>query len=405
MGKYLQSKDVKVFFAPSLHQPWWDIDRWEQQGDYPLEHIYATSVEISNSVSLSNSYLTERRSPEEPLANTSPRGSIQLSYLLTGQDPLKKYYFLNEKEKIGNSDDASFPLYKNLNFDGFPNMTFKIGENIIRSGYLTSYSLSARPNTPIDVKASISFFHGIEESTVVLDGENNVLPKEVEFLKYDDLTIDNFYYDEPIGITTDNILGLDYSFESSVEPCLRVGEIYPKEIRFGEKNINLTIDTNDTGIKIPYSGEHVNLCLKTHDFNGNLHDEFLISGKLTDKSYSVEPNSKVGGRLNISQSTVGRAPSITYFSVTGTKDFVYPGEYITIHGIGLDTVSEIEMNGSNADISGAVKESEIQYVKIPEDIHRRSRGWTADARALVRAYGIGGPSNSKILYVKQREIS
>ncbi len=130
MAKYLQSKDVKVFFAPQYLLSQGTV--FEQLSDAPLEHIYASSVEISNSVSLSNSYLTERRSPEEPLATASPQGTIRLNYFLTGKDPFKKYYFTNEHETvwIDSDNDKSFGA-------GYPNMTFKIGGNIIRSGYLS----------------------------------------------------------------------------------------------------------------------------------------------------------------------------------------------------------------------------------------------------------------------------
>jgi hypothetical protein len=425
--KYLEARNIPVLFAPSylyLHRDTWvypdptlglEFDSTGGDVVWRAESILANSVEISSSTSLSNKYITERRPGQGTSAKRSAEGKIQLNYYLTGVDPLKRYYFDQETEALrGTHGDAS--VMKNLKLGGegyHPNMIFKIGENVIRSGYLSSYSMTAKPNQPISVNASISFFHGLD---IVSPNSVNPFPEhywitsnpdQIRYLSYDDVTIETT---SPHPISIDNILSLSYSFESTITPSIEIGQLFPNEIRYGEKKISMDIKTHATGIHLAHSGEAANLRMKTHHpdpdhdhtvgiAQGNLkdyYDLFEVDGVITSKKIDIQAHGEAEGSITLSQDTVGEAPSLSYWANTGSQSAVYPGEYFHIWGKNLENITDIEIQGRNAEISGVHTSDHIFYVKVPDD--------SFGAQKII-AYSIGGTSNILNFYITPRPIS
>ena len=126
--------------------------------------FFVNQISINSITNLSSKYISQERSSFDRVAQEGIRGSLSFSYFLTGSDPLKEYT-IDEKKAIS------------VNFAGL----------YFNSGYLTSFSFSAQPHSPILIEAGIDFFTPLVGT---FSPQREKLPDN-KILTFEGISIDN----------------------------------------------------------------------------------------------------------------------------------------------------------------------------------------------------------------------
>ena len=272
--------------------------------------IIANNLELNNSLDISPVYHRTDEITSKTNANSGPKGNLRLSYYLTGQDVLNSYIYTT----------------------GAPISGF-IGGYYFRSGYLTSYSFNAQPNSPVNIQSELVFFDPL---TGVFNpqAQNRIVPQPLDFSNVSITYTSGFS-------SLDNIIGLDFAYSQEVTPIYKSQEIYAKQVTLGPKNINLklTSDTN-SGLFDKINGDPIKLNLNLQDRAGTNRLGFIIDGFIKNRQLSVENNSYLKTTYDISQYDVNNVTSISGYSPT--SGFYY--QTVSLSGINTDNIIALTFN-------------------------------------------------------------
>ena len=243
------------------------------------QEYFCENLSIDLSTSLEPAFLVGSKFVENHVASDGIKGSLKISYYLTGVDLIKDFFTDDKADVSGN----------------IAGMTFS-------KGRVANYSLAASPNSPIVVSAEIVFFDQ-------LSGKFTPVFKEAP-------SVDVFnYYNTFIANLSSDILGSDlnifsfnYNFNNSVSPVYKIesgiGQSIPSEINIGRKQASFTFDTDRvTGI-LPFSGQKVHMTVGLKNFTGLLIDTISITGHINQKSISTSIDDIIKNKITILQSNV-----------------------------------------------------------------------------------------------------
>ena len=243
------------------------------------QRVHAQRVGIDLSTSLAPNYISETRGSFSKSVENGIAGSMSFSYFLTGVDFLKDF-ITNETEVISGN----------------------LGGIYFRSGYLTSYSFDSQPHQPVSVEASISFF----ELTGTFSNTVTSVPDEIKTLNFSDIVLN-----ESGIISTDQAVSFSYNFESNIEPCYKVGDRAPSEIRFMDKTSSMNVSSHDVSGVIPPEGHPGSLFVKLYDSNSNYVDTYSVKGIVENRSIETSVGERILSRFNIIQNFAGDTPVIS----------------------------------------------------------------------------------------------
>jgi hypothetical protein len=257
----------------------------------------AESVSIDHSASLSPNYLLNRKSSFNYVTEESLKGSIQISYPITGKDYLSNFI----------SSEKSFSI--------------DVGGLKIDKGYLSSYSFDLEQFQPIRITANIDFWGDINGSFSSSKNQENI----TGILTSSDVS----FYHTGVNIS-DNILGISYSYSSNLDPKILAGQITPSDIRFTEKQTTLNLKTYSVGGGLFYSGAAASFNIimggQSYGFNG----------VFDTKKLNFDLGQKMTTELSFKQNLLGSVPIISSF----TSPHIY-GNLVTIQGQNLSTTTSV----------------------------------------------------------------
>lgn len=257
----------------------------------------AESISIDIGASLSSNYLIYRKSSFNFVAESVLKGTIQLSYPVTGKDYLADFI----------SSETPFRV--------------EIGGITINSGYLTSYGFSLEQFKPIKVNANIDFWEKVGGSF----SPSKEVTSPSSFLTSNDVSLTY------TGVETlDNIIGLSYSYSSSLDPEVFAGNTSPSDIKFLEKQTKLDLETYSIGNNLSYSGSLASFNIV---FGGQ---SYGFNGVLESKSNSFGLGQKATTALSFKQDLLNSGPIISSVSTPHTF-----GSLVTIEGQNLSTVHAV----------------------------------------------------------------
>lgn len=262
--------------------------------------IAVKNASLRESNSLSPVYLvgdryTENYSPEDGIA-----GSLRLSYYLTGSDPFTPY-FNNETSLISG------------NFGGL----------YFTSGYLVNYSINGAPNSIPDISADIVFFDDLKG---IFASQTNTAPA-LKILNFADVSVS----DPTIGAygTVSNVSNYSYSFSSEVEPKYFVGDSVPYAIHFGERQTEISFETDNLTGLLPYSGKNAGLQINfNHPELPSLSQVFKVNGVLTARNFEIGAGDMLKSVITVKENNFDTPPVITSFLPTSGA----PNSYVLING-------------------------------------------------------------------------
>ena len=185
-------------------------------------HLSVQSLGISLTNNLQPMYLVPDKSSFDYKATQGLNGNLDLSYYLTGEDFLANFID-NEQNFISGN---------------FAGLTFS-------SGYLTSYSFAVQNYGPAMISANINFYGGLD-GTFVPTRESSVVTG-ARPLNYSDCVLGDVSGSLPSDSSNrlTNAVDVSYGFTSEITPVYVVGEQLPREMRFNQKSIDVSIGGYD----------------------------------------------------------------------------------------------------------------------------------------------------------------
>lgn len=276
-------------------------------------------------------YLTQDRNSSDYVPNNGIGGSFNFSYNLTGVDYLKRYTTVETGVISGNFGGLYFT-----------------------SGYLKSYNISAKPNTPVSVTAEIVFFDELKGSfspTYLISSGNN-------FLNFADIVIDSINY---TGLEIGDITSVNYNYSANIGPSYRIGSSTPEYILFGPKQIEMNINTNTLYGDLSIYGKSASIKVNfSHPALPYLQENISCDGIIYQKSITASDNSLINNSLTIKQNNLEDAPIINYFNpISGTA-----GDTVSIYGKNLLKTASIyfyDLQGTNL----SVQTDSLATIKVP----------------------------------------
>ena len=289
---YLNYKNSKITIAD------YDPD-YGPAGADPKEFI-AQNINLNLSANISPIYTVGKRysyvfAPEDGI-----NGSLNLTYSLTGEDPLKDYII---------NDSGTFTKYRTLS-GNFGGLNFS-------SGYLTQYGVNFIPNTPVSVNAEISFFgalSGEHKSTNPNESDSIAAAIDTTIFNVQDMAITSTEEGEghEIRPRVENIASFQYNYASEVEPSYEVGEIVPSHVVFGPKSVQATLEFDSLSGDLPIYGKTAELKAEIANPDvPNVSVTFPVSGAVSQRRIRSSVGKLISTNLNITQSFFGECPTIT----------------------------------------------------------------------------------------------
>lgn len=298
--------------------------------------IFVTNASVQFAARPEPQYYSEQRHAFDYSPTNAIGGTLDISYILTGQDPLKDYF---EEEKYSVTGD-----FGGLNF---------------KSGYLSSYSFQGVPASPVTVTAQIVFFDELKGDF----SPTYEQAEKVDFLNFSDAVLEG---GSGIGDIS-NVLNFGYNYDAEVEPVIRVGDTVPSDIRFGRKSVGLNIDVDTLSGDLSITGNNsaIQINLKPVDSSVTI-ESFAVRGPVHQKNIRSAANQPLMTSLSVRQDNVVSEPVITSFSPLAFREH----DLVTINGSNL-TTSVKACFGSKCTNEITVVSDEQVIVKVPYGASQR----------------------------------
>ena len=267
--------------------------------------FFANSLTLSQDAEI-NGYFEEGESTHARNSASSPMvNSLKINYYLTGKDYLRDFIYTDHRE----------------------NLTGLIGGLRFNNGYLESYSLSAEPNSPINISASIKICDEI--SGALASSAPQYYPSNFQVCNFNDAQFNAFAsYSSP---TLNNITRFSWNYSADVTPVYhykQTGEsfINADRVVVGEKNITCDIVSDNSQIPLRFTGENYALELQCYNPSRTVSETYGISGKISKKQFNISTDSLSESVYTISQNHISERPRISALNTS-----TYPtNNYITI---------------------------------------------------------------------------
>ena len=260
-------------------------------------------------------------------------GGFSFDYFITGNDPLKDF-LSNETETISG------------NFGGI----------YFTGGYLESYTINGRANTPVKVQANVVFFDQVHGDFAPTYEEQ----EEQKILNFSNATITNSSFDDIGSIA--NLTDLNYSFKSNVQPYYwardvsDLDNITPDHVSFLDKTAQLSISSDNISGVLPMNGidSVVSFALKDPSDLSTI-ETYSINGNLYKKEVGVGSSDKINSSLTLKQNFVNdQVPTIS--SITSNA---YAGDQVTIEGTNFENIIAIKFGKEKAVSYAAASSTQI----------------------------------------------
>lgn len=257
------------------------------------ELVLATSLEVSNTNSLTPDYRLGKRPVQQIGGSSYIQTQISLSYYPSHNDIL--YKSIKNYTKI------------KLNFGGVE----------YDEGFVTSFSLTMQSNNLVKCQATISFFglpKGIFDRKTLDDSLRKYIKLEEES-KIIRLAHSNFSKLEQKIV--DIPIQLNLSYSSDIIPVMKIGESKPSEYRFSKQQVKADIQCEALEKFVTLNGENASLKISLFDTCNNLlnrkeyleyvkyfykeSEKYTCDGKITAANNQVDSENWIRGSIQIIQ--------------------------------------------------------------------------------------------------------
>tara|TARA_Y100000310_G_scaffold344778_2_gene459452 strand:- start:1038 stop:2087 length:1050 start_codon:yes stop_codon:yes gene_type:complete len=323
--------------------------------------IYCSAADLQYTAEYSPAFNIESSRSNTYLASKPVQGSLNLSYFLTGADPLANF----------SDKGATFAL--------------DVGGLTINSGYLSSYKLGSNPFQPIFADVSLVFYEDIKgeidptsDSSKKLDLLDRIVPLSVS-----DLTIDG-----GISVKQGEAVSLTYNYGVPVEPSYLVGQRHPNRMVFGPEKAEASVVLYSYDMELLPTGVRENFKINLNDKNDITKQSFIINSQVGQKSFSSNAGE---GRnyveLNMGQTNLGTFDGEGPVISDMVPDSGDTGDIVKLQGNNFVTVDKVLLGQFPCQISGYDSEEIAFYV--PREVFS---GYKAPVYLLSNGEKISSPT-------------
>lgn len=289
---------------------------------------------LVNNLQLSqqNSYVSPYEEQDRTSISYGPEngtiGNLRIQYYLTGQDPLKYYFFNNENEFI----------------------TGYVGGLYFNSGLLNTYSINLVPNNPAQVNANIVFY------TPLTGTLTNTAPitQSIQVLNlYNAILANNTNFSTDFS---NNISNINFEYQAEIKPIYsmetgsNVPNISPYRIVVEKRKISTEITSDNFVMNLPYSGREYGMKLfLINPNNTGIQESFECSGRINQKTINGDVDKSLKSSISIEQNHVNDIPSIRSTSFNPVS--VITPYNLTITGLNLLSTNSVKIGDENCTIN------------------------------------------------------
>tara|TARA_R110000824_G_scaffold11986_7_gene52747 strand:- start:3920 stop:4849 length:930 start_codon:yes stop_codon:yes gene_type:complete len=269
--------------------------------------IIALSASISLSASVQPRYDYDQRNTHTFIPTNGIGGNLSFSYYLTGADYFKQFI-------SGQGEPQGSLAQQDRNEFGNP-ISGNFGGLNFQSGYLTSYSVSFSPNSPVVANATVSFFDDMSNTTGNSWGHSDFEPTETPAPQIDTILNcrnasvvpgNSSWHPAEQLQNIDNFIAGTYNYSIEVNPVYLMGETKPSSVSYGVQSVNMNFELdNPTGF-LPYSGADamISVQLRSRTDDISAAETFTCSGIINQRSLASAPNQYIKHTINITENDV-----------------------------------------------------------------------------------------------------
>lgn len=340
---YLNYKNSKITIA--------DYDPDYGPGGADPKEFFAQDISLDLNATISPTYTTDKRYSYIFAPDDGINGVLSISYLITGDDPLKDYIV---------NDSGTNNHYRTLS-GNFGGLNFS-------SGYLTNYSLSFSPNSKLAAQASIKFFGALSGQHTKSNKYSHAAPDgasqggDAAIFNVQDVKItSNEVQDKEIFYSVDNIASLSYSYQSQVDPSYEIGEILPSHVVFGQKSVTANLELDSLSGDLPVYGKTADFKISlAHPDVPNFTLEYPVSGAISRRNIKTSVGQLIKTDLTVQQSFFGQCPTVT--NTVGAHAW---GSTYALTGTNFVDVTKITIGSREIEDFTVASKTLINF-KIPE---------------------------------------
>lgn len=188
---------------------------------------------------------------------------------------------------------GALPSYLTVEGQTETPVKIKFNNFYIPSAYLTDFSFSADPFSPILASASFVFFHGLSVLDTNHADTNAAFATSLGTLNglssYIIASNRETYDENPNNFLITNF---KYSFSVDRSPVLRVKQTIPSRVAMKQINIQVDLVSNNLDGKLKINGNSAILSAYLQDSqNSSIYSVFNITGTILNQSYSLSSDS------------------------------------------------------------------------------------------------------------------
>ncbi len=319
--------------------------------------LFCSSVSMKFDASLTPVYTTNSKSSFDFATSKASEGKLDITYFLTGSDPL-----------VDNMVSERTPIA--LNFNGLS----------VNSGYLTSYAFDANPFSAVEIKASFTFYEKINGTFT----EDTMTLTDLSPLSVSDMTLDN-------GTIVDEskIKNINYSYQSTISPSYVIEEDFNNAganiggVVSKDKKIQADFALYDYDLSLPVSGQKEVFNFNFKDKNGQSLQTYSVNGFINNKSIGARTQDIISSNYSIVQANLGGGDPVVHPVSPITASV---GTQLTISGTNFVNVESVLLGEFPLNIVSTASTTGI-VVEAPNDVLN-------DYSAPITVITQGGQSSS-----------
>ena len=272
--------------------------------------VLARDCSLSVSAATAARFDAEDRRSKYFTADSGVSSSLTFSYFMTimGED--------EGADKPWSDPIRKFELSQGEMSDGLE-INCDFGGLVFDKGYLSSYSVSFEPNSPVVVSCEIVFFSdlkGVFSQTEEFHEKDLTEVIDILNCKDAEITYSPDSNNSERAIEQDSIfVSASYSYRCEVKPVYENGGIDPSRIYFGRKSSSMSVRLSKNNGILDYNGLPVSLSVYLRSKSGVDITSVVCEGVVQSKSIQASPNQRVYHDINIlsfSPSKKIKSPSI-----------------------------------------------------------------------------------------------
>jgi hypothetical protein len=286
--------------------------------------LFCSSASMRYDAQIAPRFRSDFTNSFEFAASAPPKGTFNITYFLTGQDPLAAY-MINDKSPIS------------LSFNGLS----------VSSGYLKSYAFDSQPYSSLEITAGLDFFEKIGGTFV---------PSQSSLANLDPLVVSDMSLDNGSVVSEDKIRNISYSFQSDIKPSHVVEDNFNTAganiggVVNSHKRVSVELSLFDYDLSLPVTGQKETFNFNFKDKNANSLQTYSVNAFISNKSIGAKVQDHIVSDYSLLQASLGgNAPTVNTLSPSTANI----GTQFTISGTNFSNVDKVLLGQFELAVVGA----------------------------------------------------